>query len=108
MTDGQDNASGATTSASVIAKATQFGVPVYMVAFGTQQSVNETEMQQVAAATGGSYFRQESQGIVGISQAIQTGIRFQYSATLAAPALASGQVVTIGVGGSATRDLTIP
>jgi Mg-chelatase subunit ChlD len=107
MTDGEDNASGGISSADVIAKATQHGVPVYMVAFGTQASVNETEMQQVASATGGSYYRQESQGIIGIFQAIQTGIRFQYTLNLATPALTSGQVVTVDIGGS-TRDITIP
>lgn len=107
MTDGQDNASGANTADTVIAKAKQYGVPVWMVAFGSAGAVNETAMQKVANDTGGSYYRQESQGIVGIFQAIQTGIRFQYSATLGVPSLTTGQVITVTVD-TATRDLTVP
>lgn len=108
MTDGQDNASGASTRLTLIAAAKQAGVPVWMVAFGAAGSVNETQMQQVADETGGSYYRQEDQNIVGIFQAIQTGIRFQYSATLGGVTLASGQTITVTLDGGATRTITLP
>lgn len=107
MTDGQGNASGSTTSASVIAKAQQFGIPVWMVGFGAAGAVNETAMQKVANDTGGSYYRQESAGIVGIFGAIQTGIRFQDALTLNVPSLSSGQVVSVVVD-TAACDLTVP
>lgn len=108
MTDGQDNASGSSTRLTLIAAAKAAGVPVWMVAFGNASSVNETQMQQVATDTGGSYYRQEDQNIVGIFQAIQTGIRFQYSATLGGVTLASGQTVTVTLDGGATRAITLP
>ncbi len=107
MTDGVDNSSGSITSSTLITKAVAAGIPVWMVAFGDSSSVNETEMQQVATQTGGSYFRRETNDIVGIFQGIQSSIRFQYTATLSGVSLTSGQVVTLEVGG-VTRELTLP
>ena len=93
MTDGQENSSTATLPAVVSAARAQ-GVPVFTVAFGAANQVDEVNMQAIADQTGGQYRRVEGIDLAGLFQGIQTGIRFQYVATLAA-APASGSVLTI-------------
>ncbi|WP_059412863.1 vWA domain-containing protein [Cupriavidus basilensis] len=108
MTDGQNNVSPY-SPASVIGAAQAKGVPLYTVAFGRQGDVNEPDMQKMAADTGGEYKRVEGTDLAGLFQSIQTGIRFQYLASLATPPV-SGDVLTITVRqGSAQirRDLQI-
>jgi hypothetical protein len=108
MTDGQENASRARL-ADVVAAAQAQGIPVFTVAFGTATQVDEADMQAIADQTGGQYRRVEGIDLTGLFQGIQTGIRFQYVATLAA-APTSGTVMTISLTRGATpitRTLTI-
>ena len=108
MTDGIDNASSKQATA-VTAEAIAAGVPLYMVAFGDQTSVDETTMQKMATDSGGEYKRVEGTDLTGLFQSIQTGIRFQYLATFPA-ALASGSVLSTTVTAASltsTRTLTI-
>lgn len=108
MTDGEDNSSSE-TSVSVIAKAKAEGVPLYLVAFGDEFSVDEPTMQDMAQQTGGEYKRVEGDDLAGLFQSIQTGIRFQYVSSFPA-AFASGTTLstTVTAGGkTATRTLTI-
>jgi hypothetical protein len=108
MTDGQENASRATL-ATVISTAKAQNVPVFTVAFGAASQVDEVDMQAIADQTGGQYKRVEGLDLAGLFQGIQTGIRFQYVATLAATQ-ASGTVLTITLNRGATpvtRTLTI-
>ncbi len=109
MTDGQDNA-GSSTLSSVITSAKNKGIPVYAVAFGSRNEVDETSMQKLANDTGGEYKRVEGLDLTGLFQGIQTGIRFQYVASLnAAPAAGSNITITVTVAGAApvSRTLTI-
>ena len=108
MTDGQENASAATLP-TVIATAKAQNVPVFTVAFGSATQVDEVDMQAIADQTGGQYKRVEGLDLAGLFQGIQTGIRFQYVAALAA-AQTSGTVLTITLtrgGAPVTRSLTI-
>lgn len=107
MTDGQENASTARLPA-VISAANAQGTPVYTVAFGRASEVDEVSMQAIADQTGGQYRRVEGTDLAGLFQGIQTGIRFQYVATLAAPP-AAGTVLTITLtrGTPVTRTLTL-
>jgi hypothetical protein len=108
MTDGRENASSATLP-TVIATAKAQNVPVFTVAFGDATEVDEVDMQAIADQTGGQYRRVEGLDLAGLFQGIQTGIRFQYVATLAA-AQASGTVLTITLTRGATpvtRTITI-
>ncbi|WP_420997127.1 vWA domain-containing protein [Cupriavidus sp. 30B13] len=95
MTDGQNNVSPYSPG-GVIGAAQARGVPLYTVAFGKQSAVNEPDMQKMAADTGGEYKRVEGTDLAGLFQSIQTGIRFQYLASLAT-APVQGDVLTITV-----------
>lgn len=108
MTDGVDNSS-TKTAATVVGEAKAAGVPLYMVAFGSLGSVDEPTMQTMAQQTGGEYKRVDGIDIAGLFQSIQTGIRFQYVASLAkAPAGGSTLTATVKASGqSVTRDLLI-
>ena len=84
-------------------------MPVFTVAFGAASQVDEVDMQAIADQTGGQYKRVEGLDLAGLFQGIQTGIRFQYVATLGA-VQASGTVLTITLNRGATpvtRTLTI-
>jgi von Willebrand factor type A domain len=108
MTDGQENASVATLP-TVISTAKAQNVPVFTVAFGAASQVDEADMQAIADQTGGQYRRVEGLDLAGLFQGIQTGIRFQYVATLGA-VQASGTVLTITLtrgGTPVTRTITI-
>lgn len=108
MTDGQENASSARL-ADVVAAAQAQSIPIFTVAFGRASDVDEVSMQTIADQTGGQYRRVEGADLAGLFQGIQTGIRFQYVATLAsAPASGSVLSITLTRGGApVTRTLTI-
>ena len=108
MTDGQENSS-LSTLADVVSAAKAQGVPVFTVAFGAASDVDEVGMQAIADQTGGQYKRVEGLDLAGLFQGIQTGIRFQYVATLAATQT-SGSVLTITLNRGTTpvvRTLTV-
>lgn len=108
MTDGQDNMSDSFTSATLITQAKNAGIPVHMVAFGSQLSVNETDMQAVASQTGGEYQRREDASITDLFKSIQTGIRNQYTLQVA-DTIAAGTPLTLSVQlnqTSVSRDVT--
>ena len=96
MTDGEDNSSYPSTSATVVDKAKKAGIPVHMVAFGNAYSVDETTMKDVAQKTGGEYQRRENESIADLFTSMQTGIRHQYTSQLATPP-AGGTVLLLKV-----------
>ncbi len=100
MTDGRENASNVTLQ-NVITAANAQRVPVFTVAFGDASEVDEPNMQAIADQTGAQYRRVEGVDLAGLFNGIQTGIRFQYVATLDA-VQASGTVLTITLTRGAT------
>lgn len=108
LTDGENNSSRKTID-TVITEAKTAGIPLYTVAFGEANEVDETGMQRMASETGGEYKRVEGADVTGLFQSIQTGIRFQYVASFASAFPATTVLTsTVSAGGKqATRDLTI-
>lgn len=80
MTDGEDTSSIAVAE-DVINAATVFGVPIHTVRFGAD--ANGDVLSAISAQTGGNYLEANSIDLADAFTTIQTGIRFQYIATLA-------------------------
>ncbi|ASJ75799.1 vWA domain-containing protein [Granulosicoccus antarcticus] len=91
MTDGQDNGPGDEDDAIQLAKS--YGIPIYTV--GMDSSSASDELLRVADETGGSYFNVTSTQIGDAFQSIQTGIVFQYLASV--PSGSLNTAVTLGV-----------
>jgi len=107
MTDGANNR-GNRSLEEVVAEAIAANIPVFTIGFGPSTQVDE--LQNIATRTGGSFFSAESLDLAGAYQSIQTGIAFQYVATLAEGGI--DQAFTLGVrfnynGLSEFRDLTL-
>jgi len=82
FTDGNNN-TGNITQAQVIAYANQVGTPLYSIGVG---SINATPLQQMAAATGGSYYYAPSPAQIGdIYNQISQNIESQYEIVFISP-----------------------
>ena len=79
MTDGEDNRSGRGIQ-QIINAAIAASVPVYTIGFGGD--TEEDLLTQIADDTGGSFFSVTSIDIANVYQGIQSGILFQYVATV--------------------------
>ncbi len=83
FTDGQENNSS-TTKQQVINYANQVGVPLYTI--GVTASINVTVLQELANATGGSYyFSPDQSGIGEIYDKISENIASQYRIVFTTP-----------------------
>lgn len=91
MTDGQDNGPGDEDDAIELAKS--YGIPIYTVGMDSDRA--EDELLRVADETGGAYFNVTSTQIGDAFQSIQTGIIFQYLASV--PAGSLNTALTLGV-----------
>ena len=107
MTDGEDNMSRR-DEATLVDEAIEANVPVYTIGFGGD--TEEDVLTRIAERTGGSFFSVTSIEIADVYQSIQTGILFQYIATLSEGGL--DEAFTLGVeldynGLRAERTLTV-
>lgn len=91
MTDGQDNGPGDEDDA--IERARSLGIPVYTI--GMDSDSASDDLQRVADETGGAFFNVNSTEIGDAFESIQTGIVFQYLASVPDGALDS--VFTVGL-----------
>ncbi|MGB7481049.1 MAG: VWA domain-containing protein [Burkholderiaceae bacterium] len=107
MTDGMNN-QPPYDSTALIDKAKQAGIPVHMIAFGEEYSVDEDAMKEVALQTGGEYHRRADASIADLFTSIQTGIRHQYTLKLANTVAASTILrLKVSLGGdSVEREVT--
>ncbi len=109
MTDGFENSSDSTLD-DVIDRAKNEGVPVYTVGFGSENDVGVNELEKLAVETGGEFSLVEGSNLTSLFQSIQTGVRFQYVATLGSP-LPGGAALSVTVeyaGNRVTRELNLP
>lgn len=91
MTDGEDNGPGDEDDAIQLAKS--YGIPIYTV--GMDSDYASDRLLRVADETGGSYFNVTSTQIGDAFQSIQTGIIFQYLASV--PSGSLNTALTLGV-----------
>ncbi len=112
MGDGGDNSSWPITKEHVIERANQNGITMYAVGLG----VGDPDRRRAAGAlrdlgeeTGGAYFGVESLDLQGAFDSIQTGIVFQYLATLTEEVNPGDTVkLTLSISGlEAEREVTI-
>ncbi len=91
MTDGRDNGPGDEDDAIQLAQS--YGIPIYTV--GMDSDSASDDLLRVAEETGGAYFNVTSPQIGDAFQSIQTGIIFQYLASVPSGTLNSA--LTLGV-----------
>ncbi|MBC9794344.1 vWA domain-containing protein [Sinomicrobium weinanense] len=97
--DGEDNASS-TALQEAIDKANNLGIPVYTIALGLGNSQAEENLQRLGEETGGGLVSVDDEGaeveLLKVFESIQTGIVFQYIATLKNSGdVQSGNTVTL-------------
>jgi VWFA-related protein len=99
MTDGDDNSSTHTITATVN-YAVQYSIPVYTIGLGiTSGSSGETTLQQIATQTGGKYYlAPTSSQLTSIYQSISQQLNNQYMITYTSPIqCGTTSAVTVGI-----------
>lgn len=98
MGDGLDNTSS-TDLTAVIDRAADTGITMYSVGLGVESPDTDAaaaDLRDLGVETGGAYFWVDDADLSGAFTSIQTGIRFQYLASLV-EAPASGESVTLSL-----------